>query len=78
MEKKNMVTGIFLVCSMAVGITGMYGLYKNRACCLIISALALPALFFTALWFEINLEDISCGFCIIAFLVLSGLWGGRR
>ena len=71
-------TGMFLTCSAAVGITGMYGLRNEKVCCLILSALALPVLLFAPLWFEIGFADISCGFCIIAFLVLYGDQGGRR
>lgn len=67
------VKWIFFICSIAVGITGMTGLRREKAVCLLLSALALPVLIFAALLANISLEDISSYFCIIAFLVLCGL-----
>lgn len=67
------VKWIFFICSIAVGITGIAGLRREKAVCLLLSALALPVLIFAALWANITLEDISSYICIIAFLVLCGL-----
>ena len=64
---------IFYIASAAVGCTGLAGQRKGKAVCLILSALAFPALTFVALWFDMDFADIANGFCIIAFLNLYGL-----
>lgn len=65
---------ILLICSAAAGITGMLGLRKDQAVCLVLSAMAMPATVFAALWFGFGFDVISLCFCIIA---LCALWGIR-
>lgn len=64
---------IFYIASAAVGFTGLAGQRKGKAVCLLLSALAFPALVFVALWFDMDFADIANGFCIIVFLSLCGL-----
>lgn len=67
---------ILLFLAVAAGITGMLGLKKEKAFCLILSALALPVLVFLALWTGAGLEGASLCLCVTAVPVLLGLPGG--
>ncbi len=67
---------ILLFLAAAAGITGMLGLKKEKAFCLILSALALPVLVFLALWTGAGLEGASLCLCVTAVPVLLGLPGG--
>ena len=51
-------------------------LKKEKAFCLILSALALPVLVFLALWTGAGLEGASLCLCVTAVPVLLGLPGG--
>lgn len=66
---------ILLFLAAAAGITGMLGLKKKKAFCLILSALALPVLVFLALWTGERAEGASLCLCVIAVPVLLGMPG---
>ncbi len=69
---------VFLIWAAAAGLLGMAGIKKQRGICLAVSALAVPALIFAALWREVSMADIACFLCVTAFLALSGLPGRKK
>ncbi|WP_187374076.1 hypothetical protein [Murimonas intestini] len=72
------VRWIFFAWAVVAGFMGMYGVRKRKMSFLIISAVMLPVLLFTALWCRIGLSDISLCFCLTAFWVLYGLRKERK
>ena len=64
---------ILLFLAAASGVTGMLGLKKEKALCLILSALALPVLVFLALWIGEGTKGASLCLCVTAVPVLMGL-----
>ncbi len=64
---------ILLFLAAAAGITGILGLKKEKAFCLILSAMALPVLVFLVLWTDAGAGTAALCLCVTAFLVLLGL-----
>lgn len=69
---------VFLIWAAAAGLLGMAGIKMQRRICLAVSALAVPALIFAALWHEVSMADIASFLCVTAFLALSGLPGREK